>query len=101
MPRSAVCRHRCSRRGYATQRDRERRRSMSADQLQLLGFRGMSAQSLKPKYADALLKRSPGESLSIDKIKNLMTVMRRWAKKAAATESYTTRHGVSSLMDDC
>ena len=54
---------------------------MTADQLQLLGFRGVSAQSLKPRYANALLKRWQGESLSIDKIKNLMTVLRWWAQK--------------------
>ncbi len=39
--------------GYATQRNRERLLSMIANQLQSLGFKGMSAQSLKPKHAIA------------------------------------------------
>ena len=67
--------------GYATQRDRERALSMIADQLQVLGFRGMSAQSLKPKHAEALLKRWQSESLSVGTIKNRMAVLRWWAQK--------------------
>ena len=42
---------------HATQRDRERMLSLIADQLHVLGFRGMSARSLKPKHVDALIKR--------------------------------------------
>jgi len=67
--------------GYATQRNRERLLSMIADQLQALGFRGMSAQSLKPRHAEALVKRWHGESLSVGTIKNRMSVLRWWAQK--------------------
>ena len=42
---------------HATQRDRERMLSLIADQLQALGFRGMSTRSLKPKNVGALIKR--------------------------------------------
>jgi hypothetical protein len=67
--------------GYATQRNRERLLSMIADQLQALGFRGMSAESLKPRHAEALVNRWQGESLSVGTIKNRMSVLRWWAKK--------------------
>lgn len=67
--------------GYATQRNRERLLSMIADQLQSLGFKGMSAQSLKPKHAEALVKRWQAQSLSVGTIKNRMTVLRWWAEK--------------------
>ncbi len=43
--------------GYATQRDRERLLSLIADQIHELGFRGMGAQSLRPKHVEALVSR--------------------------------------------
>jgi hypothetical protein len=67
--------------GYATQRNRERLLSMIADQLHVLGYRHMAAHSLKPKHAEALVKRWQGESLSAGTIKNRMSALRWWAQK--------------------
>lgn len=67
--------------GYATQRNRERLLSLIADQLHTLGFRGMGAQSLKPKHVEALVQRWQEESLSVGTIKNRMTALRWWAQK--------------------
>ncbi len=67
--------------GYATQQNRERLLSLIADQLHALGFRGMGAQSLKPKHVEALVNRWQAEALSIGTIKNRMTVLRWWARK--------------------
>jgi len=67
--------------GYATQCNRERLLSLIADQLHALGFRNMSAQSLKPKHVEGLVGRWQTESLSIGTIKNRMTVLRWWAQK--------------------
>ena len=75
-----LCRHNRDG-GYATQRNRERLLSLIADQLHSLGFRGMGAQSLKPKHVEALVNRWQAESLSVGTIKNRMTVLRWWAQK--------------------
>ena len=75
-----LCRHNRDG-GYATQRNRERLLSLIADQLHALGFRGMGAQSLKPKHVEALVNRWQAESLSVGTIKNRMTVLRWWAQK--------------------
>ena len=66
---------------HATQRDRERMLSLIADQLHALGFRGMSARSLKPKHVEALVKHWFAEGLSIGTIKNRMAAIRWWAHK--------------------
>ncbi len=42
---------------YATQRDRERVLDLVAGQLQELGFRYMTAASLKPKHVEGLVQR--------------------------------------------
>ncbi|MCP3878731.1 MAG: integrase, partial [Sulfitobacter sp.] len=57
---------------HATQRDRERMLSLIADQLHVLGFRGMGARSLKPKHVEALLERWRREDISVGTIKNRM-----------------------------
>jgi len=75
-----LCRHNRDG-GYATQQNRERLLSLIADQLHALGFRGMGAQSLKPKHVEALVKHWQAESLSVGTIKNRMTVLRWWAQK--------------------
>lgn len=66
---------------YATQQIRERLLSLIAEQLHALGFRGMSAQSLKPKHVEALVKRWQTEGLSIGTLKNRMSALRWWAQK--------------------
>ena len=66
---------------YATRHNRERTLTLIADQLHLLGYRRMSAQSLKPKHIDALVARWQAEQLAIGTIKNRMTALRWWAEK--------------------
>lgn len=75
-----LCRQ-CREGSYATQAKREYMLSLMANQLHELGFRGMSAQSLKPKHIEALLKHWRGEELSTGTIKNRMAVIRWWANK--------------------
>ena len=50
---------------FTTQRDRERLLTQMANQLHDLGYRHMSAQSLKPKHVEALVKHWQGEALSV------------------------------------
>ena len=54
--------------------------SMIADQLEALGFRGMSAESLKPRHAGLLVKRWQGELLSVGTIKHRMSALDWWAQ---------------------
>ena len=66
---------------FATQRDRERLLSLIADQLHALGYRGLRAQSLKPKHVEALVARWQAEARSAGTIKNRMAALRWWAQK--------------------
>jgi hypothetical protein len=66
---------------YATQSDRERILTLIADALHALGYRGMSAHSLKPKHVQSLVEHWQGEGLSPGTLKNRMTVLRWWAEK--------------------
>lgn len=64
-----------------TQRDRERLLTQIADQLHDLGYRHMSAQSLKPKHVEALVNSWQGEGLSAGAMKNRLAAIRWWAQK--------------------
>lgn len=66
---------------YRTQADRERQLTLIANQLRALGYRKMSAQSLKPKHVEALVKHWQEGELSVGAIKNRLTVIRWWAQK--------------------
>ncbi|MCP3880641.1 MAG: integrase [Sulfitobacter sp.] len=55
--------------------------SLIADQLHVLGFRGMGARSLKPKHVEAQLKQWRREDISVGTIKNRMAALRWWAQK--------------------
>ena len=66
---------------YATQRDRERVLDLVADQLQELGYRYMTAASLKPKHVERLVERWHGEGLTPGTIKNRMAGLRWWAER--------------------
>lgn len=66
---------------YATQRNRERLLSLIADQLHMLGFRGMGVRSLRPKHVEALVSHWQRTSLSVGTIKNRMSALRWWAEK--------------------
>ncbi len=75
-----ICRQ-CREGSYATQTNRERMLTLAANELHELGYRGMSAQSLKPKHVEALVKHWFGQELSIGTIKNRMATLRWWAQK--------------------
>jgi hypothetical protein len=75
-----LCRQ-CREGSYATQVKRERMLTLMANQLHELGYRGMTARSLKPKHVEALVKRWFGQELSIGTIKNRMAVIRWWSHK--------------------
>jgi integrase len=66
---------------FATRADRERILYLVANQLVELGFRHMSADSLKPKHVAALVERWQGEQIATGTIKNRMSAMRWWAEK--------------------
>lgn len=66
---------------FATQHDRGRALDLIANQLHEMGFRHMSAQSLKPKHIDALVHRWQAEGLENGTLKNRMGVLRWWAEK--------------------
>lgn len=75
-----LCRH--NRDGsYATQTNRERMLALIADQLHALGFRGMTARSLKPKHVEALVQRWQREGIAVGTVKNRMAALRWWAQK--------------------
>ena len=75
-----LCRH-CREGAYGTQNKREWMLTLMANQLHALGYRGMTARSLKPKHVEALVKHWFGQGLSIGTIKNRMAVIRWWAHK--------------------
>src|SRR5688572_24343741 len=66
---------------YATRYARERILTMVANQLHGMGFRDMTAASLKPKHVEALVARWKGEKLSAGTIKNRMSELRWWSEK--------------------
>lgn len=66
---------------FATQAERERALTLFANQLHELGFKGMTATSLKPKHVEALVARWKSENLSSGTIKNRMSHLRWWAEK--------------------
>ncbi len=66
---------------FATQRDRERVLDLVANQLQELGYRYMTAASLKPKHVERLVERWQAEGLSLGTIKNRMAELRWWAER--------------------
>ena len=75
-----LCGH-CREGAYGTQNKRERMLTLMANQLHALGYRGMTARSLKPKHVETLVKHWFAEGLSIGTIKNRMAVIRWWAHK--------------------
>ncbi|MEW5756464.1 MAG: phage integrase N-terminal domain-containing protein [Pseudomonadota bacterium] len=66
---------------YATQAKRMHHLMLIANRLHALGFRGMSAHSLKPKHVESLVKDWLAQELSVGTIKNRMAVLRWWAQK--------------------
>lgn len=75
-----LCRH-CREGSFDTQAKREWMLTQMANQLHELGYRHMSASSLKPKHIEALLNLWRQQELSTGTIKNRMAVIRWWANK--------------------
>jgi len=75
-----LCRH-CREGAYGTQNKRERMLTLMANQLHALGYRGMTARSLKPKHVEALVTHWFDQGLSIGTLKNRLAVIRWWAHK--------------------
>jgi hypothetical protein len=73
-----LCR-RCREGAYGTQNKRERMLTPMANQLHVLGYRGMTTRSLKPKHVEALVKLWIDQGLSIGTLKNRMAAIRWWA----------------------
>ena len=66
---------------FSTRANRERRLSLTANQLQTLGFRNLNASNLKPKHVYALIQNWKDQNLSAGTIKNRMTDLRWLAEK--------------------
>ena len=66
---------------FATQAKRAWLLSQIANQLHELGFRGMSARSLKPKHVQALVGHWQAQELATGTIKNRLCAVRWWARK--------------------
>ena len=66
---------------YATRVDRERQLTAIANQLFNLGYRGMSAHSLRQKHVQSLVDLWLDQQISAGTIKNRMAHMRWWAEK--------------------
>jgi len=66
---------------FAKQSARERILTQVASQLHHLGFKNLSASSLKPKHVDALLRQWKTKGLASGTIKNRMCELRWWAEK--------------------
>jgi integrase len=66
---------------FTTQADRERILYLVANQLVEMGFRQMSADSLRPKHVEALVARWKSEAIGTGTFKNRMSALRWWAEK--------------------
>jgi len=66
---------------FSTQQSRGKRLQHIANILHDSGYRGMSADSLKPKHIDSLVNKWIEEDRSPGTIKNYMTSLRWWAEK--------------------
>lgn len=66
---------------FATQRDRERVLDLVASQLRELGYRHMSADSLRSKHVERLVSNWKAANLAVGTIKNRLAELRWWAEK--------------------
>jgi hypothetical protein len=73
--------HQCREGAYNTQANREHMLTLVANELHALGYRGMTARSLKPKHVEALIKYWFAKEHAIGTIKNRMAAIRWWARK--------------------
>src|SRR3569833_2803736 len=87
-----LCRHNADG-SYATQANRLRMLQLAARQLKELGYRKMSAQSLKPKHVEALVQRWQEEGLTTGTLDNRLSALRRWAERVG-------KRGVGASSND-
>jgi integrase len=66
---------------YGTQAARESILKLMATQLEAIGFKHMTPDSLKPKHVTALVGQWHEEGLSVGTMKNRMAELRWWAEK--------------------
>jgi integrase len=71
----------CREGAYNTQANREHMLTLVANELHTLGYRGMTARSLKPKHIEALIKDWFAKGIAIGTIKDRMATIRWWARK--------------------
>lgn len=84
---------------FATQSDRNRMLSLISNQLYALGFRHMTAMSLKPKHVAALVALWHSEKLSTGTIKNRMSALRWWAEKIGKPNVIDRGNGAYGIAD--
>ena len=66
---------------HATQAKRAYLLSQIANQLHELGFKGLSARSLRPKHVSALVSLWQRQRIAVGTIKNRLAAIRWWARK--------------------
>jgi len=66
---------------HATQAKRAYLLSQIANQLHELGFKGLSARSLRPKHVTALVSLWQRQGIAVGTIKNRLAAVRCWARK--------------------
>ena len=66
---------------HATQAKRAYLLSQIANQLHVLGFKGLSARSLRPKHVSALVSLWQRDRMAVGTIKNRLAAVRWWARK--------------------
>ena len=66
---------------HATQAKRAYLLSQIANQLHELGFKRLSARSLRPKHVSALVSRWQRDRMAVGTIKNRLAAVRWWARK--------------------
>lgn len=66
---------------FSTQANRRRLLDLIANQLHALGYKGMGAQSLKPKHVEALVQQWRAHGIAVGTLKNRMAALRWWAEK--------------------
>lgn len=84
---------------FATQADRERTLDQMASQLEAMGFRHMSASSLKPKHAEKLVAHWLEQNLAAGTIKNRMAALRWWAQKTGKENVIARANAAYSIAD--
>ena len=84
---------------YSTQANRARILNQIANQLQEMGYRRMTAQSLRPKHVDALVKRWLGEGMAAGTIKNRMNCLRWWAAKVGRSNVVARSNSFYGIPD--